>query len=211
MTGCSNGLKAGEESCRNGMVGIAVPISAAVMTACTPGRVHAAVTSTERIRPCATELRRITACSRFSRARSSTNWPRPRSSRKSSTRSIALPMKTLALRFWSILDEDRRLFVDQRPRDAERRQGRGLGVRARRLTLQLDRKAPGRALGFNLVNIARRGGIGDELDFRGAKSQSGERHRGGDIGVLRIEQRRFPGRALVEDGSLGELAEVDQP
>jgi hypothetical protein len=101
MTGCSNGLKAGEESCRNGMVGT-VPISAAVMTACTPGRARAAATAMERIRPCATELRRITACSRFSRARSSTNWPRPRSSRKSSTRSIALPMKTLVLRFWFI-------------------------------------------------------------------------------------------------------------
>jgi hypothetical protein len=42
------------------------------------------------------------------------------------------------------------------------------------------------------VNVARRIGIGDELDLRSVKSQSGERHRGGDIGVLRIEQRRSP-------------------
>src|SRR5215831_11390859 len=155
MTGCSNGLKAGEESCRNGMVGIAAAISIA------------------RMRPCATELRRITACRRFSRARSSTNWPRPRSRRKSSTRSIALPMKALVVRFWSMSDHDSRLFVEQRPRDAERRQGGGLGIRARRLALQLDRKTSGRALGLDLVDVAGRVGIGDELHLGGVESQSG--------------------------------------
>src|SRR5215831_17031712 len=145
MTGCSNGLKAGEESCRNGMLGIAAPISAAG----------------------------ITACRRFSRARSSTNWPRPRSRRKSSTRSIALPMKALVVRFWSMSDHDSRLFVEQRPRDAERRQGGGLGIRARRLALQLDRKTSGRALGLDLVDVAGRVGIGDELHLGGVESQSG--------------------------------------
>src|SRR5262249_50923992 len=163
MTGCSNGLKAGEESCRNGMVGIAAPISAAVMTACTPGRARAAAVSIARMRPCATELRRITAWRRFSRARASTNRPRPRSRRKSSTRSIALPMKALVVRFRSMSDDDGCLFVEERARDAERSQGGGLGVRARRLALQLDRKTPGRALGLDLVDIASRVGIGDEF------------------------------------------------
>src|SRR6516165_8926650 len=37
MTGCSNGVKAGAESCRNGMAGTAAPMSTAVMTACRPG------------------------------------------------------------------------------------------------------------------------------------------------------------------------------
>mgnify|MGYP003694652237 CR=1 FL=1 len=51
-------------------------------TACTPGRARAAAVSIERMRPCATELRRITACSSPSRVRSSTYWPRPRRKRK---------------------------------------------------------------------------------------------------------------------------------
>ena len=46
-----NGLKAGEDFCRSGMVGISGPISAAVITACTPGRVSAARVSIERMRP----------------------------------------------------------------------------------------------------------------------------------------------------------------
>src|SRR5262245_61056693 len=104
MTGCSNGLNAGQESSRNGMVGTTLPMSAAVMTACTPGRVSAAVLSIERMRPCATGLRRITACRRPSRARSSTNWPRPRRKRKSSRRSTGLPMKALVVRFASMSD-----------------------------------------------------------------------------------------------------------
>src|SRR5216684_80901 len=210
MTGCSNGVKAGEESCRNGMAGTAAPMSAAVMTACTPGRARAAAVSIERMWPCATELRRITACRRFSRARSSTNWPRPRSRRKSSTRSIALPMKALVVRFWSMSDDDCRLFVEQRARDAEGRQGGGFGIRARRLALELDRKTSDRALGLDFVDIAWRVGIGDELHLGGVESQSGQRHRGGDVGVLRIEQRGFPGRAGIEHGSLAELAEIDQ-
>ena len=55
------------------------------------------------------------------------------------------------------------MFVEQRPRDAERRQGGGFGVRARRLALQLDRKTSGRAFGLDFVDIAGRVGIGDEL------------------------------------------------
>src|SRR6516165_625534 len=209
MTGCSNGVKAGEESCRSGMAGTVAPMSAAVITACTPGRARAAAVSIERMRPCATELRRITACSRFLRPRSSTNWPRPRNRRKSSTRSIALPMKALVVRFWSMSDDDCRLFVEQRPRDAEGRQGGGFGIRARRLALEPDRKTSGRALGLDFVDIAGRVGIGDELHLGGVESQSGERHRGGDVGVLRIEQRGFARRAGIEHGSLAELAEID--
>src|SRR5262249_40598680 len=210
MTGCSNSPKAGEESCRNGMVGMAAPSSAAVMTAWTPGRARAAVASMERIRPCATELRRITACRRSSRARSSTNSPRPRSSRRSSTRSIALPMKTLVRPFWSMSDDDHCLFVDQSPRDAQRRQGGGLRIRARRLAPQLDGKATARALGFDLVNIAGCVGIGDELHFRSVKSQSGKGDRGSDVGILRVQQRRLSGRAPVEYGPLCELAKINQ-
>src|SRR5262249_14157649 len=191
------------------MVGITAPMSAAVMIACTPGRARAAAVSIERICPCATALRRITACSRFSRARSSTNWPRPRSSRKSSTRSIALPMKTLVLRFWSISDHYRRFLIEQRPRDAERRKRRGFRVRARGLALQRDGKAPGRALRLDLVDVALRVGIGDEFHLCRLESQSGERHGGGDIGVLRVEQRGFSGRALVDHRWLCELAEID--
>src|SRR4051794_21179010 len=80
------------------MVGMA-PISAAVITACTPGRAPPAEVSIARIRPCATELRKIAACSRQAGARSSTYWPRPRTSRRSSMRSIGLPMKALAAGF----------------------------------------------------------------------------------------------------------------
>src|SRR5436190_11374586 len=100
MTGCSNGLNSGEDSWRSGMVGIVVPRSAAVMTACTPARERAAPASIERMRPCATALRRITACRRLSRARSSTNWPRPRRKRRSSMRSTGLPTKALVVRVW---------------------------------------------------------------------------------------------------------------
>ena len=42
MTGCSNGSNSGEDSCRSGIRGIAAPMSAAVMTAQTPGRARAA-------------------------------------------------------------------------------------------------------------------------------------------------------------------------
>src|SRR5262249_1990880 len=190
--------------------GVGARIGAAVMTVCTPGRARAAAVSIERMRPCATELRRITACRRFSGARSSTNWPRPRSRRKSSTRSIALPMKALVVRFRSMSDDDGCLFVEQRARDAEGRQGGGLGVRARRLALQLDRKTPSCALGLDLVDVAGRVGIGDEFHLGGVESQSGQRYRGGNVGVLRIEQRGFSGRAGIEHGSLAELAEIDQ-
>ena len=48
-----------------------------------------------RMRPCATGLRRIAAWSRPARARSSTKVPRPRRKRRSSIRSIGLPMRTL--------------------------------------------------------------------------------------------------------------------
>src|ERR1700704_4792451 len=186
MMGCWNGLKAGEDSCRNGMVGISVPISAAVITACTPGRVSAARVSIERMWPWATELRRITACSRSSRARSSTYWPRPRRKRKSSTRSIGLPMSALLVRFKSMSDDDRRVRVDQRSRHAHRCQRGSLGIAARRLALQLNGKTPGGAFGLDLVHVAGRVGIGDELDFGGVKSEPRECNRGGDIGVLRI-------------------------
>ena len=47
-------------------------ISVAVMTAWTPGSPRAPEASTDRIRPCAIELRRITACSMPGRTRSST-------------------------------------------------------------------------------------------------------------------------------------------
>ena len=61
-------------------------------------KARAADVSMLRIRPCATELRRITACSMRSSARSSVYWPRPRRKRKSSSRSIGLPMKALVAR-----------------------------------------------------------------------------------------------------------------
>ena len=49
---------------------------------------------------------------------------------------------------------DRRMPVEQRAGDAERRQGRRLGIGARGLALQLDGKPPGLALGLDLVDIA---------------------------------------------------------
>src|SRR5262249_6741853 len=48
-----------------------------------------------RMRPCATALRRIAACSRSLRVRSSTYWPRPRRKRRSSKRSTGLPTNRL--------------------------------------------------------------------------------------------------------------------
>src|SRR5258708_7451865 len=209
MTGCSNGLKAGEDSCRSGMVGISIPISAAVITACTPGRASAALTSIARMRPWATVLRRITACRRSSRARSSTNWPRPRRKRKSSMRSTGLPTKALVLRFKSMSYHDRGALVEQCPRDAHGGPRPRLGIAARRSSLQLDGKTPSGAFGLDLVHVARRVGIGDQLHLRGIESQSRERHRRRDIGILRIEQGRLAGGALVEHGALRELAEVD--
>src|SRR5258705_1660487 len=80
---------------RNGMVGMPGPISAAVSTARTPGIARAALTSTLRMRPCATGLRTIAACHWPARSRSSTYCPRPRRNRRSSTRSTGLPMKVL--------------------------------------------------------------------------------------------------------------------
>ena len=75
MTGCWYGLNSGSSSCRMVMTGISpifAAISAAVMTACTPGRFSAADASIERMRPCATELRRNTACSASALGTSST-------------------------------------------------------------------------------------------------------------------------------------------
>src|ERR1041385_7342273 len=60
------------------------------------------------MRPWATQLRRPAACSMPSRAMSSTYWPRPRRKRKSSRRSIGLPMYAL-----TVLMRD--LFADRRP------------------------------------------------------------------------------------------------
>jgi hypothetical protein len=61
ITGCSNGLNSGSGWSRIGMIGGPPGISAPVMTACTPGTASAADASMETRRPCATELRRITA------------------------------------------------------------------------------------------------------------------------------------------------------
>src|SRR5471030_2575635 len=72
--------------------------SAAVMTVRTPGRANAAAQSIDRMCPCATELRRITACNAPSHATSSTNLPRPLRNRKSSMRSIGLPIRKFAVR-----------------------------------------------------------------------------------------------------------------
>src|SRR5262245_41848048 len=79
------------------MVGTA-PISAAVMTACTPGHCRAAAASMARMRPCATALRRMTACNSPSQWMSSTKVPRPRRNRGSSRRWIGLPTTALVVR-----------------------------------------------------------------------------------------------------------------
>src|SRR3954466_7142157 len=110
-----------------------------------------------RMRPCATELRRITACGRSARARSSTNWPRPRRKRKSSMRSTGLPTKALVLRFFaSMSDDDRSALVEQGAGDAHGGERRRLGIVARGLALQLDGETPGGALGLDLVHVAGR-------------------------------------------------------
>ena len=61
MTGCSNGLNSGNGCSRIGTIGGPPGISFAVMTACTPGIFSAALVSMDTMRPCATELRRMTA------------------------------------------------------------------------------------------------------------------------------------------------------
>ena len=61
MTGCSNGLNSGSGCSRIGMIGGPPGMSLAVMTECTPGIFSAADVSIETMRPCATELRRMTA------------------------------------------------------------------------------------------------------------------------------------------------------
>jgi hypothetical protein len=90
MTGWRNGSVAGEVCSRSGILGT-LPISAAVITTCTPGIASAGFVSLARIRPCAIGLRRIAACSIPSRARSATYSPRPRKKRRSSIRSIGAP------------------------------------------------------------------------------------------------------------------------
>src|SRR6266436_4895695 len=147
-----------------GTRGTRLPISLAVITLCTPGSARAAATAIERMRPWATELRRIAACSMSLRARSSTYCPRPRRKRKSSIRSIGLPMSALLARLESISDDNRGLLVAQRPRDAQGCERRCLGVGARRVSLQRDGKPSGGSLDLDLVHIAGRIGIGDELD-----------------------------------------------
>jgi len=67
ITGCSNSISSGIGTWRMGMRGMWVPISRAVITASTPGRVFAVAESMRRRRPCAIGLRTITACSRASR------------------------------------------------------------------------------------------------------------------------------------------------
>ena len=61
MTGCSNGLNSGNGCSRIGTIGGVGGMSLAVMTAWTPGIFSAAAVSIATMRPCATELRRITA------------------------------------------------------------------------------------------------------------------------------------------------------
>src|SRR5271166_1287166 len=167
MTGCSKARNAGSDSCRNGMVGTGKPISPAVITACTPGHASAALLSIARMRPCASGLRTITACSMFSNARSSTYCPRPLRNRKSSIRSIGLPIRALVARFRSISDDhsddNGYFFIEQRPRDAQGRQCRGLGVAARWSPLKLDGEFSGGAFDLDLMYVAGRFGIGDEL------------------------------------------------
>src|SRR5262249_57205999 len=72
------------------------------MTAWTPGRARATGASIARIRPGATLLRRIAACSMPSSATSATNSPRPRRKRRSSMRGTAAPISRLVGRACSI-------------------------------------------------------------------------------------------------------------
>ena len=61
MAGCSNGLNSGNGCSRISMIGTLPGMSLAVMTLCTPSTFSAAEKSIDLRRPCATELRRITA------------------------------------------------------------------------------------------------------------------------------------------------------
>src|ERR1700730_2534105 len=212
MTGCWNGLNSGADSCRNGIIGTQPPISisVAVITACTPGRARAAFFSMARMRPCATGLRTMTAWSVCSNTRSSMYWPRPVRKRKSSRRSTGLPTRALVARLRFISDHDGGLFVADGPRHAERRQGRGLRIGARGLALKLNGKATSRALDLNLVHVARRCRIGDELDLRALEAEARNRDCRRDIGVLRIKQCGFPCAAAVEHRGLGKHGQVNQ-
>ena len=90
-------------------------MSLAVSTPCTPGSARAAETSIERMRPWATELRRNAACNMSLRARSSTYCPRPRRKRRSSRRSIALPMSELTVLICALAHDLQRRPYGHRP------------------------------------------------------------------------------------------------
>src|ERR1700730_21645 len=211
MMGCGNGLIPGADSCRKGIIRTQprISISVAVITACTPGRGRAPCFSTARRRPCATGLRTITAWSVCSNTRSSMYWPRPVRKRKSSRRSTGLPTRALVARLRFISDNEDGLFVADGPRHAERGQGRGLRIGARGLALKLNGKTTSRALDLNLVHVARRCGIGDELDLRALEPETRNRDCRRDIGVLRVEQCGFPCAAAVEHRGFGKRVQIN--
>ena len=172
MTGCSNGSKAGEDllSQRDGRDD-STDIRCRddgrdVEAASRPARA-----SIERIRPCATGLRRITAC------------------RRPVARDVVDELATPAQEP-SILDaldrapdegvgrapavhesdDDGGAFsLKQRAGDAHGGESRRPWIGARRVSLQPDCKASSHAFGLDLVHIAGSAGIGDELDLVASK------------------------------------------
>src|SRR5437588_9018874 len=129
----------------------------------------------ERMRPCATGLRRMTACSKPSKARSSTYCPRPRRKRMSSMRSIGLPMSALVARAGIISDHDGGMLVAQGARDAQRGQCGGFRVAARRLSRELNREPPGSAFALDLMHVAGGTRVSNQRDLCLLEAETGER------------------------------------
>src|SRR5260370_7900507 len=181
MTGCRNGLSSSDPSWRKGMIGINDPMSAAVITPWIPGSLSAALLSMERMRPCATGLRKMTAWIIRSKARSSTYCPRPRRKRMSSMRSIGLPMSALVARTGIISDHNGGVLVAQRARDAQSCQSGGFRVAARRLSRELHREPPGGAFPLDLVHVAGATRAPTQLNLSLLEAQTGERHPTRDL------------------------------
>ena len=198
MTGCSNGLNAGDASCRSGMVGTSADIrrgddgmhAGARQRGALVDRADAAVRDRaaqdhgvqhvregEIIDVLAAPAQKPEILDAFDRA---ADQRIPRAWRNPCQMTIAA------------------LLVEQRARDAQGGERRGLRVACATAFPAAEWQTVRRAFGLDLVHVAGRAGIGNELDLRSRRTQPGERHRRRDIGILRIEQSGFARGAGVE-------------
>ena len=106
-------------------------------------------------------------------------------------------------------DGDRGRRVGQTAGNAQRGQGRTLGVVGQRDTADFDCECSKSALGFDAVDGAGSRRISDQADLGGIEPQSRQSHGGRHVGVLGVQRCRVTRRSSEKYPGLVERIQVD--